>query len=157
MNADIPVPGTPLPWATGSYRATETFRTVELHEAIMQDNGAEEAQGLLIAACGAAHDPQTIQDVEYIVEAANAYPTLVAELVKVRAALVVVDNLYEAATTQRDALLEAAQAMYDLHKDSPRLRHVLGTDDHVRDAALEALRDALVKIAAATKEVQHGN
>ena len=103
---DIPVPGTPLPWATGSYRATETFRTVEWHEAIMQDNGAEEAQGLLIAACGAAHDPQTIQDVEYIVEAANSYPALMA---------------------QRDALLEAAQALVENPRPSAFARNRLRT------------------------------
>jgi hypothetical protein len=59
------------------------------------------------------------------------------------------DEMHDAATAHRDALVKAAQAMYELHKDG--VSHQLQLPNR-RKAALEALRDALVKIATATGE-----
>jgi hypothetical protein len=55
------------------------------------------------------------------------------------------DEMYDAATAQRDALLKTAQAMYELHKDG--VSHQLQA--HQREAALTALHAA---IATATGE-----
>ena len=81
--------------------------------------------GGVISAAEAAEYERVKRDADR--EAANAYPTLVAELVKVRAELVVVDNLYDAATTQRDALLEAAQALVENPRPSAFARNRLRT------------------------------
>jgi hypothetical protein len=54
---------------------------------------------------------------------------------------------YQRAQTDFAPLIAAAQGMYELHKDG--VSHQLQA--HPRDAAVIALRDALVNIAATTK------